>query len=418
MYLNILIFLLILILILIIANIIILCHNKLSYMGSALKKGGALTEEDIDIINDQIMRKLYEFNLILPQSAAMSTKLPAVISLTNISIAKASILEKRGRCSIANELDPLYKYPNPIKSDVYFYMIKITDDNISQWKVFEQKIKSMEESIQVMYNSIGVKFTAGLNFFNIKKRREDLFVAYASIMLNETIFPPDWRDVECMVSIIAKEGIPYFTNMGIFTMMHTFPLDSYSFEDLSSKKLILLPYISGNDLDTDLSNYFTNRTESYPAHKYISAHLFTFIGIHINNFYVDEKTALFTSPTDGIAIILSKVFNKYKIIYGYETDRESRYLGLEKGNKPDDSFVRIVLYNGATQAHLDLNKNELKKLCPWYCNIFLINEHNTPPDTPECYSSVIYTEPFVYVPVSSFIELSSKEEYAFISIDN
>ena len=342
-----------------------------------------------------------------------------MISLTNISIAKASILEKRGRCSINDELNNICT-SDPIKSDVYFHMVKIIDENIFQWQVFEQKIKSMEKSIQVMYNKRRVYFTAGLNHFNIIKRREDLFVAYASIILNKTIFPPDWEHVECMVSIIAKEGIPYFTNMGIFTMMHTFPLESYNYqEDRSSRKLILLPEISGNDVDTELSNYFTTRGESYPAHKYISAHLFTFIGTHINNFYADEKTALFTSPTEGIASILSKVFNNYKIIYGIEEDKESRYLGLEKDNKPDDSFVRIVLYNGVkqTQTHLDLNKNELEKLCPWYCNIFIIDDGgNKPDDTPECYSSVIYSDPFVYVPVSSFIELSSKEEYAFISI--
>ena len=437
MYINILIFLLILILILIIANIIVLCHNKLSYMGGVLKKGGALTPEDINIINDQIMSKLYEFNLITPQSSEMSSAKLSEMSSAKLSemssakssemgsaklsimeFAKASILEKRGRCSIEEEVYGLPSTSTPIKSDVYFHMIKIIDANITQWQEFEQKIKSMEENIQVMYNGKSVNFTTGLNHFNIRERVEDLFVAYASIKPNLSIFPPDWKDVECMVSIIAKEGIPYFTNMGIFTMMHTFPILSYNFiEDKAAKKIILRPYRSDYTIDPELSRYFEDRNESYPAHKYISVYLFTFIGSRINNFYVDEKTALFTSPTEEIVIILSKVFNKYKIMYGLEVDnRLYRYRGLENGNNYSDSCVRLKLYNNEpdnTDKYLELHNSDLRQLCPWYCNIFELLDGTMPPDEPECYSGAISMDPFVYVPISSFIKLSRHADYIF-----
>ena len=218
---------------------------------SIKKRGGALTSDDIVQINSLIDSRLQTFHLIpiektavvLPSTTEMvlPSTTEVVSPSTTAVFAKANILEKKIRDPIIeNEAfftqdlatqiaqRDAYSAKKLEKSDVYFHMVKITSENINAWKEFENKIKEITpmrgfDNLDGHGNGIW----SGLEYFVIKERKEDLFVAYSSKILNKTNNPPDWKDVECIVTVIAKEGVPYFTYMGIFAFLHTYDEDFF-----------------------------------------------------------------------------------------------------------------------------------------------------------------------------------------------
>jgi len=359
---------------------------------SSIKKGGALTSDDVEQINKLIDSRLQTFNLI-PLEEKLN---PAVVSPSTLAVfAKANILKKKQDEILGD------------KSDVFFHMIKITSENINAWKEFENKIK--EITPMRGFNNLdgnGNGIWSGLDYFVIKERKEDLFVAYASKVLNKTNNPPDWKDVECMVSIIAKEGVPYFTYMGIFAFLHTYDNDFFY-----EKNRMM-------HLGQELKEYLGSINYDYPAHKYISMYLFTFIGTHIKGFYTKHPIALLTSPVETIKTISEKVFSPIELPFGYETPNS--YNNRIIGGSKKGQYLQFDMYNNTPNINdsninsshavfFKLTKDKLKISCPWYCNIF-------PPyleNTTECYHDASAVARFLYIPVYSFEELAKLEAYHF-----
>lgn len=391
---------------------------------SIKKRGGALTSDDIVQINSLIDSRLQTFHLIpIEKTEVVLPSTTEVVSPSTTAVfAKANILEKKIRDPIIENESffaqdratqtaqrDAYSAKKLEKSDVYFHMVKITSENIETWKIFEAKIKEITpirgfDNLDGRGNGIW----SGLDYFVIKERNDDLFVAYASKVLNKTNNPPDWKDVECMVTVIAKEGIPYFTYMGIFALLHTY--DNEFFYEANR-----ISY-----LGQELKEYLVSINYSYPSHKYISMHLFTFIGTHIKAFYAQCPIALLTSPVETIKIIAQKIFDPIKLPFGYET--EGSYNNRHSGSK-NGQYIQFDMYNN-TSNFKDTNMNSSKALffkltrdklqisCPWYCNIF----PPYPENTTECYRDASAIARFLYIPVYSFEELAKLEEYYFEDI--
>ena len=199
----------------------------------------------------------------------------------------------------------------PEKSDVYFHMIKITEGNKMEWQDFIKLLKKITPRQDLtIYNRDNsgkltfteISLTLGIDFLKIlddELLRHDLYIAYASKILNKTNNPPDWRDVECIVSVCAKEGIPYFTNMGIFSLAHIFEKKNYT--NKNGYEITI---------EEELRTYLESIKYNYPAHKNISMYLFTFIAMNIQQFYTDQKVALFTSPALGFTDMIIAFFTK------------------------------------------------------------------------------------------------------------
>ena len=357
-----------------------------------IKRGGVLTHDDIAQITNLIDHRMQLFNLI-PTSATPS---PLASGNNTAHLHNGEIIEpiKNVPSAVfATAALPLKKDQSS-STNVYFHMIKLTAENLSEWKAFETSIKKMANLDSLInYDTFSysiIDLTAGLNYFSIQiDSRYDKYVVYVSKELNNTNNPPDWRDVECMVTVIAKDDIPYFTNMGILALPHTFTKKNfirYLHEDGSNR----------GSLKPELFNYLTEIDFNYPSHKYVSLYLFIFIGAKINSFYSTLKTALLTSPTAAIAHIVSKELNNKRLEYGYESNRPRRV--------PNRS-ISLTLFNNTTHDTLVLTRDMLKQLCPWYCNIFYTELASRPNDENNCYDGPDSYEPFVYVPITSFEEL-------------
>lgn len=283
--------------------------------------------------------------------------------------------------------------------DVFFHLVQITDTNKAQWPTFKQNLADImpDSYITRKDNSLGVKsdfetfISAGFDFINIKTPGEDYditdsivihndtYIAYASIRKNNSNMPPNWQDVECMVSFLAQNNIPFYSPVGIFVLPHTVSINSYNSIQSNLRKY-------GKSLD--LPDYMKSINFSYPSHKAISLALLTFGATCIQKFYKDKKTALFTSPTDTMTSVLAHGLNKYELPYGIEID--NRFDAYEHGNIQFDGFNDI-------HKHIptQLNTKDMPILCPWYCNYDINNLPSS-----DCYSEV-RDNAMIYIPKSS-----------------
>jgi hypothetical protein len=317
-------------------------------------------------------------------------------------------------------------------SIVYFHLVKITDENIKDWQKFRTEVEKIVPEHQfdktdgTMISKLtmdkssnkDIRIYAGSDHFKIEKNEwHDLYVAYASKEKNESIYSPNWEDVECMVTVLAKKDIPIYTNMGIFRLTHTYSYENFIVHnDLLSKHPLLKKYFEKNN------------NQNYPSHRSIALNLLTFIAIFIQKFYSDNKIGLLTSPSNAMLEIIKKKLNEKKLSYAIELN--SIYIS---GYRPEKILLR--LYNFLTndfilqdlkilqsedleKLNLDkntivkkLDENDLKKICPWYCNIF----ENNIADTNICYKYPFYQSTFIYVPISSFTELGKN---IFIELKN
>jgi len=314
----------------------------------------------------------------------------------------------------------------------FFHMVKITEENLSKWEIFKQKLDTITPAAIVNVNPLKntkyeharvINIDAGLNDFKIKKSNtvSDLFVVYASKELNKTNLPPNWQDVEMMVTIIAKEGIPFITQMGIVKLAHTYTKEAFSNLIDMHTNTIKNAYNKVR-INQELFDYLISINFNYPSHKYISLYVFAFIATRINSFYLSEKTALFTSPVHIVADIVGKLFNTHRLIYGYEEESTR------------DGQIKITLYN-SENPFLILTRDNLKEECPWYCNIFEY-QRSIPHDsanydaefpealewvstenTPDCYSIERPMGPFLYIPIHSFNQLVERGVYQFDPIE-
>ena len=437
-------------------------------------KGGVLEDSDFEKINELITDKLVHFGLIpaiepttIDTGAKESTTIEPVIdaaieaamaasikvnntgNIPNAVFAKSTIplAQQISRAEISRLKQQNEELPPLGSSDVYFHMVKITEENVEGWKQFEKKIKEMTPRTLIninakMYEMLpidsdspemrpnddrAISINAGLDHFNIRVSNtfSDLFVVYASKELNKTNLPPDWKDVEIMVTVLAKEGVPFVTQMGIVKLAHTYTRGAFG------KNLIDINPETNNidySMNPELFEYLKLINFKYPSHSYISLYLFTFIGTHIYQFFSDKKTALFTSPTNTVSSIVTRTLKKYKLPYGYERE-EIRHF--------PNYIVKLNLSNDS-RPFLSLSRDNLKKLCPWYCNIFTTiptqtafpkdewyskeypeNNFNyaAPENTQDCYNGPEYQSPFLYVPIYSFNQLVERGVYQFEPIE-
>ena len=443
--------------------------NKSGGFRRLKKTGGELNSNDIEKINELITNKLVHFGLIpaiepttidtgAKESSTIETEAKesstiepgakessAIEDAASIEAAMVTSIKVNNTGNIPNAV--FAKSTIPLSSgdgasDVYFHMVKITEENIERWKQFEKTIKEITppqlinkdwKSTMQRPDSAGLSDTiavhtkiidliAGIDHFKVRASNaiSDLFVVYASKELNKTNFPPDWKDVEIMVTVIAKEGVPFVTQMGIVKLAHTYTKGA--FKDLIDK----------NKINKDLFDYLDSINFSYPSHSRISLYLFTFIGTHIYQFFSTKKIALFTSPTEIISSIVTNTLkHKYKLPYGYEKKPSFR-------DSPN-YIIKLNLYYSPYEF-LILTKDILKELCPWYCNIFRTirvqnsfpgdryydteDESNNfadefPEDTEDCYTiiGISYVDPFLYVPIYSFNQLVDRGIYQFEPIE-
>lgn len=441
--------------------------NKPGGFRKLKKTGGELNSNDIEKINELITNKLVHFGLIpaiepttidtgakesstIETEAKESSTIEPVIDAAIEAAMEASIkVNNTGNIPnavFAKSTIPLAQQnkelPTLGQSDVYFHMVKITEENVERWGQFEETIKKITppqlinkdwKSTMQRPDSDGISDTiavhtkiidlnAGLAHFKVRASNAilDLFVIYASKELNKTNFPPDWKDVEIMVTVIAKEGVPFVTQMGIVKLAHTYTKGA--FKDL----------IDTNKINKDLFKHLNSINFSYPSHSRISLYLFTFIGTHIYQFFSTKKIALFTSPTEIISSIMTNTLkHKYKLPYGYE--KKPSFRGAP------NYIIKLNLYYSPYEF-LILTKDMLKELCPWYCNIFQTirvqnsfpgdkyydteDESNNfayefPDDTEDCYTTrgLSYVDPFLYVPIYSFNQLVEHGIYQFEPIE-
>lgn len=218
------------------------------------------------------------------------------ITIPKIIIASANI----------QLVDPSIGSPN-----VYFHLVKITDENIENWKNFRTEVEKIvpEHIFDKAYGCIiseltkdkltkkDIRIYAGSDHFKIEKHEwHDLYVAYASKEKNESIYSPNWEDLECMVTVLAKEGIPLYTNMSIFRLTHTYSYENFIVHNnLLSKHSLLKQYFEKNN------------NQNYPSHKSIALNLLTFIATFIQKFYTDNKVGLLTSPSNDMLEIIKKI---------------------------------------------------------------------------------------------------------------
>jgi len=410
------------------------------------KTGGELNSNDIEKINELITNQLVTHGLI-PTSAKKSSAIEPLIDISSTSSAmskKASISDM----VFAKSIISLSSGNGP--SDVFFHMVKITEENLSEWSEFEKNIKKITPN---MLNYIGdqlitppdaisklpaykvesksrhIYMNAGLDYFEIRKSdtSSDLFVVYASKTLNKTKLPPNWQDVEIMVTVASKEGVPFATPMGIVKLAHTYP--KKAFGNMIGPKIETPSVIENKSLNRDLYAELDKINFNYPSHRHISLYLFTFIGTFINQFYVSEITALFTSPTNTISSIVTNTLkHDYILPYGYERERMLRFA--------PNYIVKLNLYY-LPDEFLILSRDNLKELCPWYCNIFQTErtqifpgdsdyntedesrnfDYTTPKNTGDCYKGANDIEPFLYVPIHSFNQLVDRGVYQFEPIE-
>lgn len=374
-------FILIIILILIIVNII---NNKKIY------RGGLLDSTDINIINSLIEKNLIDHNLI---DHNLEDSTPSVI------IAKASILLKQ------QKKFPSDPEPSPILGDSFFHIVQITDANRLQWEEFRSNLEEIMPSSFKSFKYLRdnrdfstVHIESGFGYFDITTtHNHDIYVAYASILQNNSINPPNWQDVECMVSILGKKNVPFYSPVGIFVLPHTYPKTSHN---------SIIENINRFGKSKILINYLKSLKPQYPSHKNIALMLLTFAGKFIQNFYKDSKTALFTSPTDDMTSIIRHGLDKYKLPYGIENND---FQFKEKGDK----MKFDIFYDTEHIVTEFLSSEKLFKLCPWYCNqrfnSIILDENGKETDidiedTENCYS-MIRTNKMVYIPIESIVKL-------------
>jgi hypothetical protein len=408
-------------------------------------RGGVLEDSDIEKINELITNQLAHFGLIPAiEPAAIE---PAAI---NPAIDAAAIKVNIPDMVFAKSKLPL-AYRNGFSSNVYFHMVKITKKNVTEWDAFTYNIKiitpnelqdttgnmlitppdAISKLDKVARNSRTIFINAGLDYFNIRESdaSSDLFVVYASKRLNKTMLPPTWQDVEIMVTVISKEGVPFATPMGIVKLAHTYQKEAFG-NMLGQPKSDNPSIIENRSISSVLYDELNKIKFNYPSHRRISLYLFTFIGTRINQFYLSEKTALFTSPTDTISSIVTNTLkHDYSLPYGYE-----RNVGLRLA---PNYIVKLNLYN-LHDEFLILSRDNLKELCPWYCNIFgtvhtqvsfpgdkyyntedeYYNfEYTQPENTEDCYRGADDKSPFLYVPIYSFTQLVERGIYQFEAIE-
>ena len=415
--------------------------NKPGGFRKLKKTGGELNSNDIEKINELITNKLVHFGLIpaiepttIDTGAKESSTMSKKVGITDMVFAKSTISLSSGDGS----------------SDVYFHMVKITKKNVTEWAAFTYNIKKITPSTlqdtgtmfitppdaiskldKVAKSSRAIHIDAGLNYFDIRECdiSSDLFVVYASKILNKTMLPPNWQDVEIMVTVMSKEGVPFATPMGIVKLAHTYTKEAFG-NMLGSPNSENPSVIENRSISSDLYDELYRIKFNYPSHRRISLYLFTFIGTRINQFYLSEKTALFTSPTDTISSIVTNTLkHDYRLPYGYERNRRLRFA--------PNYIVKLNLYN-LPDEFLILSRDNLKELCPWYCNIFETvhtqiifpgdKDYNTeeesrnfndtrPEDTEDCYRGADTQEPFLYVPIYSFNQLVERGIYQFEPIE-
>jgi len=430
-------------------------------------RGGVLEDSDIEKINELITDKLVHFGLIPaiePAAidtgakksstvepvidAAIEAAMAASIKVNNtghvpgavfakstiplapkISKKEMSILKQQGK-----ELSSLGS------SDVYFHMVKITEENVIEWRQFEDKIKEISPvpgtlininySIDMPRHNTTINMNAGLNHFKIRESNtfSDLFVVYASKELNKTNFPPDWKDVEIMVTVLARENVPFVTQMGIVRLAHTYTKAAFA-KVIDFSTDTINTFFNHRELNQELYDYLKLINFNYPSHSHMSLYLFTFIGTYIYQFFSTKKTALFTSPTQDISNIVINTLKKYELPYGYEYKQNFRM--------HDPYIIKLNLSNDAYQF-LNLSRDNLKELCPWYCNLFYTirvqtsfpgeSDYDTedesvnfrakmPEDTDDCYIGPESSSPFLYVPIYTFNQLVERGIYQFEAIE-
>jgi hypothetical protein len=377
---------------------------------NGMKKGGALTENDIEQINDLIDKKLLQYgfkSLTIPIDDNEISNDKSIHSDETSGIFASSIHNDgtSGIFAKANiELKKQIDLKRPKKTDSYFHIIKLTDENTSKWNEFEATIKRVTPRfISKKINNWRdpanrIALCAGFDYFNphlygaFKEKGYDLYVAYASNTLNKSILPPDWINVECMVTVITKKDIPMYSNMGLTTLAHTF------------SKEYQTPYnFDGPDIVFG----------KYESHKYISMYLFTFIGTTISHFYSNAKEALLTSPTESVHIVVSKVFDANKLIYGQE---------IMVANRNKTNSLTFTIHNTPDSAIMELPSDKLEQLCPWY-NRFEAKdvgkaeakaEVEAKDEAIDAINYICMIEPFIYIPTTSFEQLAQSYKYEFI----
>ena len=105
--------------------------NKSGGFRKLKKTGGELNLNDIEKINELITDKLVHFGLIpaiepaaIDTGAKKSSAVSKKVGITDMVFAKSTIPLSSGDGS----------------SDVYFHMVKITEENVEGWESFKRKL--------------------------------------------------------------------------------------------------------------------------------------------------------------------------------------------------------------------------------------------------------------------------------------
>lgn len=286
----------------------------------------------------------------------------------------------------------------------YFHLVKLTERNNKQWVEFRKMLKNSIPLYDI-YDGNGHRITPISVFNDFLPNEEiseyhDLFIAYISIKEHKSTNPPNWQDLECIVTVLAKKKIPLYTNMGIFRFPHTFLYHKDDGQMLINNIRHKVP----------INSEMQRLALDYPTHKNISMYLFMFIGIYIQEFYADKKIGLLTSPVNVIIDLVKKTMNSSLplplpyAIQDIDADSDELIFKLYNSNTVFEELKTLTqLEDNLGNMTQTLTKSNLRRLCPWYCAIF----GNPDPITPDCYYGANGVATFIYVPRSNFVALGN-----------
>jgi hypothetical protein len=289
-------------------------------------------------------------------------------------------------------------------SATYFHLVKLTKQSHKQWVEFK---KMLERSIPLydIYdeNNNKIGFSAGFNDFLPNKeipKYHDIFIAYVSRKEHKSTNPPNWQDLECIVTVLARDNIPLYSNKGIFRFPHTFLYHK------DRGKMLINNIRHKVPIDSEMQRLALD----YPTHKNISMYLFMFIGIYIQEFYADKKIGLLTTPVNVIINLVKKTMNSSLplpppyAIQDTNADSDELIFKLYNSNTVFEELKTLTqLEDNMDNMTQTLTKDNLQRICPWYCGAIF----DADPETPDCYYGATYIATLIYVPRSNFVTLGS-----------